>query len=324
MNSSGAARAVRRRIRLEKQTGGGYNGEKAKGAVHMELRVLKYFLTVAQEGSITRAAALLHVTQPTLSRQLMQLEEELGVRLFHRNRRRVELTEEGQLLERRAQEIVLLTDRAKQECTQHGSVLSGEIAIGCAETMSMSALAGAMAAFRQMHPLVRFSVYSGVADDVKERIEKGLEDIGLLVEPVNIGKYESLRMPGRERWGVLVREDSPLVQKEFVCPEDLLDTPVLLNAREIVQNQLADWFGDCFGRLEIAATFTLVVNAAAMVAQGMGAAFCLEHAFASNGLRFIPLSPALENGTVLVWKKYQSFSPAARQFIEYIKDAFQA
>ena len=302
MNSSGAARAARRRIRLEKQTSGGYNGEKAKGAVHMELRVLKYFLTVAQEGSITRAAALLHVTQPTLSRQLMQLEEELGVRLFHRNRRRVELTEEGQLLERRAQEIVLLTDRAKQECTQHGSFLSGEIAIGCAETMSMSALAGAMAAFRQMHPLVRFSVYSGVADDVKERIEKGLEDIGLLVEPV----------------------DSPLAQKEFVCPEDFLNTPVLLGRREIVQNQLADWFGDCFGRLEVAATFTLVVNAAAMVAQGMGAAFCLEHAFASNGLRFVPLSPALENGTVLVWKKYQSFSPAARQFIEYIKDAFQA
>lgn len=290
----------------------------------MELRVLNYFLAVAQEGSITRAAELLHVTQPTLSRQLMQLEDELGVRLFHRNRHRVELTEEGLLLKRRAQEIVQLTDKAKQECARHGSTLSGEIAIGCAETMSMSALAGCMASFRQQHPLVRFNVYSGVADDVKDRMEKGLIDLGLLVEPVDIERYEALRMPGRERWGVLVRQDSPLAQKDTVSPADLLNTPVLLGRRAIVQNQLADWFGDGFDRLEIAAVFTLVVNAAAMVAQGMGAAFCLEHAFATEGVRFVPLSPALENGTVLVWKKYQSFSPATRQFLAFAKDTFQA
>ncbi|MGN0479164.1 MAG: LysR family transcriptional regulator [Hominenteromicrobium sp.] len=291
----------------------------------MELRVLKYFLTVAQEGSITRAAELLHVTQPTLSRQLMQLEEELGVRLFRRGRHSVTLTDAGMLMKRRAQEIVTLADRAKAECVQQDAQLAGEITVGCGETMSMSALAECMAVFRKQHPLVRFNVYSGVADDVKDRIEKGLIDIGLLVEPVDVERYEVLRLPGQERWGVLVREDSPLAEKASVGPADFIGTPVLIGRREDVQNQLAGWFGEWFDQLDIAAHYTLILNAAAMVAQGMGAAFCLEHrAVFREGLRFIPLAPVLENGTMLVWKKYASFSPATHRFLEFLRNTFEA
>ena len=191
----------------------------------MELRVLRYFLMVAREENITRAAGLLHVTQPTLSRQLIQLEEELGVKLFHRNKYRITLTEEGLLLKQRAQEIVALSDKAKQELTKSEGTLSGEIAIGCAEARSFSVLAGQIVAFRKLYPRVRFRIYSATADDVKDRMENGLLDMGLLMEPVDIGRYAFIRMPVRERYGVLVRRDSPLAEKESVRPEDLVGMP---------------------------------------------------------------------------------------------------
>ena len=195
----------------------------------MELRVLKYFLVVAREENITRAAALLHVTQPTLSRQLMQLEEELGVKLFRRGRYHITLTDDGVLLRRRAQEIV---------------DLAGEIAVGAGETNSMTDLSLKIAAFRRLHPLVRFNIYSATADDIQDRLEKGLLDLGLLAEPVNIGRYSFLRMPGRDRWGVWVHRDSPLARREGVTPEELLGTPLLLARREEVRKELAGWFGE--------------------------------------------------------------------------------
>ena len=202
----------------------------------MELRVLNYFLMVAREENITRAAQLLHVTQPTLSRQLMQLEEELGVQLFHRGKHSVRLTEEGMLLRRRAQELVSLSEKTKQELQCREEVPAGEIAIGCGETKSMSLLSSSMVSFRERYPLVQFSIYSAIADDIKERIEKGLLDMGLLVEPVDISKYEYIRLPVKERWGVLVREDSPLARKASVTPEDLLDIPLIMSRREPVKN----------------------------------------------------------------------------------------
>ena len=167
----------------------------------MELRVLKYFLVVAREENITRAAALLHVTQPTLSRQLMQLEEELGVKLFRRGRYHITLTDDGVLLRRRAQEIVDLAEKTEREFQRQEGELTGEIAVGAGETNSMTDLSLKIAAFRRLHPLVRFSIYSATADDIQDRLEKGLLDLGLLAEPVNIGRYSFLRMPGRDRWG---------------------------------------------------------------------------------------------------------------------------
>lgn len=286
----------------------------------MELRVLRYFLTVAQEENITKAAALLHVTQPTLSRQMMQLEEELGSKLFRRSQYRIILTDAGMLLRRRAQEIVELADKTEREFAQSKEELSGEIAIGCGETQSMTFLSQHIRSFRSLYPKVQFRIYSANADDIKERMEKGLLDMGLLTEPVDIGKYAFLRLPQKDRWGVLVPKNSALSEKETVTSQDLAGVPLLLTGREQVRGELANWFGEDYGRIEVAATFNLILNAANMVKNGVGVALCFYLENISDALKFVPLSPKLETGTVLAWKKDKPLSPAAEQFQQRIKN----
>ena len=291
----------------------------------MEFRVLKYFLMVAREENITKAAALLHLTQPTLSRQLMQLEAELGVKLFHRSKHSIILTEDGMLLKRRAQEIISLSDKTVQELSHKEDVLSGEIAIGCGETKNMLFLSEQIRKFRQKYPLVQFSIHSAIADDIKERIEKGILDIGLLMEPVDIGKYEFIRMPQKEKWGILVRKDSELAAKESINPKDLTNVPLIMVKRELVKNELASWFGDYYEGLQIAATYNLILNAAAMVERGIGIALCFDLGVAFyEDLCFVPLTPTLETGSVLVWKKNQTLGMATSQFMSFLKNAFQA
>ena len=291
----------------------------------MEFRVLKYFLMVAREENITKAAALLHLTQPTLSRQLMQLEAELGVKLFHRSKHSIILTEDGMLLKRRAQEIISLSDKTVQELSHKEDVLSGEIAIGCGETKNMLFLSEQIRKFRQKYPLVQFSIHSAIADDIKERIEKRILDIGLLMEPVDIGKYEFIRMPQKEKWGILVRKDSELAAKESINPKDLTNVPLIMVKRELVKNELASWFGDYYEGLQIAATYNLILNAASMVERGVGVALCFDlGASFYEDLCFIPLAPTLETGSVLVWKKNQTLGAATSQFMRYLRNAFQA
>lgn len=287
----------------------------------MELRVLRYFLAVAREENITKAAALLHVTQPTLSRQLMQLEDELGVKLFRRSQYRVVLTDDGMLLRRRAQEIVELADKAERELQHTEAELTGEIAIGCGESVGMTFLSEHIQEFRRLHPQVQFRIYSANADDIKERIEKGLLDMGLLTEPVDIGRYAFLRTPQKDRWGVLLPKEHPLAQKGTVTPKDLLGIPLLISGRETVRNELAGWFGDTYDKIEVAASYNLILNAANMVKNGVGAALCFDLDNISDALNFVPLSPKLETGTVLAWKKDQTYSPAADQFLGFIKNA---
>lgn len=287
----------------------------------MELRVLKYFLAVAREENITRAAALLHLTQPTLSRQLMQLEEELGVQLFHRSRYHIVLTDEGMLLRRRAQELVDLAEKTEREFACRETELMGEISIGAGETRSMSFLSRAMVSFRTLYPKVTFHIFSANADDVKERLDMGILDMGLLTEPVDVGKYAFCRMREKDLWGVLVRADSPLAAMEAVTPQDLEDVPLLISGREIVQRELASWFGERWEKLQIAATFNLVLNAANMVRCGVGTALCFDLNTAFDDLRFLPLSPRMETGTVLVWKKDQILTPAVEAFHQHIKNA---
>lgn len=287
----------------------------------MELRVLKYFLAVAREENITRAAALLHLTQPTLSRQLMQLEEELGVQLFHRSRYHIVLTDEGMLLRRRAQELVDLAEKTEREFACRETELMGEISIGAGETRSMSFLSRAMVSFRTLYPKVTFRIFSANADDVKERLDMGILDMGLLTEPVDVGKYAFCRMREKDLWGVLVRADSPLAAMEAVTPQDLEDVPLLISGREIVQRELASWFGERWEKLQIAATFNLVLNAANMVRCGVGTALCFDLNMAFDDLRFLPLSPRMETGTVLVWKKDQILAPAVEAFHQHIKNA---
>lgn len=287
----------------------------------MELRVLRYFLTVAKEGNITRAAQLLHVTQPTLSRQLMQLEGELGVALFHRSSHQVVLTEDGMLLKRRAQEILGLADKARQEL-QNREELTGEIAIGCGETCNMAHLSDLMVSFREKHPLVQFRIRTATADDVKEHMEKGLLDMGLLLEPVETPHYDSIRMPCQESWGALVRADSPLAGMGGASPKELLKWPLLLPWRESVHSQLMGWFGGTYPQIQVAARFDFTFNAAIMVKHHMGVALCHDKGTAFfPSLRMVPLSPRLENGAVLAWKKSQMRPRAVGQFIAHIREA---
>ena len=286
----------------------------------MELRVLKYFLVVAREENITRAAALLHVTQPTLSRQLMQLEEELGVKLFRRGKYHVSLTEDGMLLRRRAQEIVELADKTEQEFQRQEGELAGDISIGTGESNSMTDLSRKIAAFRAGHPLVRFHIYSATADEIQERLEKGLLDLGMLMEPVDIGRYEFVRLHRRDRWGIWVDQGHPLAGKESVTPEDLLGVPLLLPRRERVRQELSGWFGDQFDEIEVAATYNLILNAANMIRNGVGIAVGFLIGNLTDELKFVPLSPPMETGSVLVWKKDQTFSPAAVEFLRSLRN----
>lgn len=286
----------------------------------MELRVLRYFLAVAQKENITKAAAMLHLTQPTLSRQMMQLEEELGVQLFHRSRYRIILTSEGMLLRRRAQELVDLSDKTIREFASRETELMGEIAIGAGETRSMTFLSQTIRTFRERYPKVTFRIFSANADDVKERLDMGLLDMGLLTEPVDVGKYAFCRMEEKDRWGALVRSDSPLASLAAVTPEDLEAVPLMFSGREGVQRELANWFGGRWERLQIAATFNLILNAANMVRCGVGAALGFDLNLAFDDLRFLPLSPTMETGTVLVWKKDQALTPAVEAFYQHIKN----
>ena len=285
----------------------------------MEIRVLNYFLMVAREENITKAAQILHVTQPTLSRQLMQLEEELGVKLFRRSNHSIILTDEGMLLKRRAQELLALADKTKGEFVRQEGQLTGEISIGCGELRSVNCLSKLTAAFRERYPQIRYEMYSGNVDHIKERMERGILDLGLLSEPADIGKYEFVRMPMKETWGVLVRDDSPLASKQSVRPEDLVGIPLMMAGRELVQNELMNWFGEYSEQIETAVTYNLIYNAAMMVKNGMGAALTLQLENNFKDLCFLPLSPRLELGSVLAWKKNQVFSPAAAEFMKYLK-----
>ena len=286
----------------------------------MELRVLRYFLMVAREENITRAANLLHLTQPTLSRQLMQLEEELGVTLFRRSKHRIILTEDGMLLRRRAEEIVSLAEKTKDDLRHKQDHLAGTIAVGSGELQSSRFLTQLIAAFQKENPLVSFRIYSGNSDNIKERIERGLLDIGLLQEPVDIAKYHFVRTPVQEQWGVLVRADAELAAKDRVSPADLAGLPLILPDRENVQNELLNWFGSLAEKLRITATGNLLYNLASLARDSGSCVLTLNLACHYDGLRFIPLAPELESGTVLVWKKAQTFSPAAAAFIAYSKE----
>lgn len=287
----------------------------------MELRVLRYFLMVAREENITKAAQLLHVTQPTISRQLQQLEEELGVKLFHRSNYHIVLTEDGMLLKRRAQELLELADKTHQDFS-HRRELRGEISIGCGETINMARLDDYMTSFRQQHPLVQFRIYTATADEVQDRIENGLLDMGLFLQPVAVQKYEYIPMPYRERWGAMVREDSPLAALDSLTGQDILPYPLLLPWREDVLGQLSQWLGPLYENIRIAGRFNLPVNAAILVKHHMGIALCYDIGTAFFPcLRMVPLAGGAENGAVLAWKKNQPRTPAVEQFIRDVQNA---
>lgn len=295
----------------------------------MEIRVLRYFLAIAREGSITNAANFLHVTQPTLSRQIRDLEEELGQRLFTRGNRNMTLTAEGMILRKRAEEIISMVDKTEAEFSSMENVVGGDIYIGGGETDAIKLIAQVAAELRTNYPEIHYHLYSGNSEDVTERLDKGLLDFGILIQPADISKYDYLNIPARDTWGVVMRKDSPLAQKETVKKEDLLNVPLICSRQAITQerlgNEFAEWFGEDFDKLDIVTTFNLVYNAAIMVEAGVGYAVTIDkiaNTSENNNLCFRPLEPKLDSGLNIIWKKYQVFSSAAELFLERLREMF--
>lgn len=288
----------------------------------MEIRVLRYFLTVVREEGINRAAEVLHITQPTLSRQLSQLEEEVGVKLFHRGARKITLTNEGILLRRRAEEILSLVDRTERELVEQEEFVDGRIVIGCGELAAVQVLPEIIETFHEKYPLVTYDIFTGNADLVKEQMEKGLIDIGVLLEPINIEKFDFIRLAGKERWVVLMRPDAPLADKEAVSTRDLENLPIILPRRTNVQNELTNWLGDSLQTMQVLFTSNLSTNSAIMVQKGLAYSIVIEGSvpfWDKEKIAYRPLCPELTANSVLAWKKQQPFSLAATKFIEYIK-----
>lgn len=285
----------------------------------MELRVLNYFLAVAREENFTRAAEQLHVTQPTLSRQIADLEAELGVKLFTRSNHSIVLTEDGMLLKRRAQEILSLADKTKRDFLYKEEKLEGVITIGSGEFSSTGILTDCIAAFRRKHPRVRYEVYSGNSGNIRDNIERGLLDMGLMLDPIDIRKYAFIPMPVKERWGALVREGTPLAEKESIAPQDLVGIPLISTTGEIARSNVGKWLGVYQEQVEVIAGGNLLYNQALLAQSNVGATLGVRLNCRYEGLRFVPLSPVLEASTSLAWKKDQVFSSAATAFLEFAK-----
>lgn len=291
----------------------------------MEIRVLKYFLAVAQEGSITGAANFLHLTQPTLTRQLKDLEKELGHQLFIRTNHNISLTPEGIVFRKRAQEIIDMVEKTEAEFNSMNNDISGDIYIGAGETAAITGVAEIIKELQEEHKNIKFHLYSANAEDITERLDKGLLDFGILIQPTDISKYEYVTLPNKDTWGVLMQKNSPLANKKSITKEDLLNVPLIVSKqvmqRKNVKNDYNMWFGSYIDRLNIVATYNLIYNAAKMTEVGVGYSISLKNLINTSGksnLCFRPLSPKLESGLDIVWKKHQVFSQAAKLFLSKI------
>lgn len=295
----------------------------------MEFRVLRYFLTVAREGSITGAADFLHVTQPTLSRQLKDLEQELGKKLFIRSSHSIILTDEGVLLRKRAEEIVDMIDKLEAEFSSMEETISGDVYIGGGETDAMKEIARVVKVLQLSYPNIRYHLYSGNEDEVTERLDKGLLDFGILIQPADLSKYNYINIPAKDIWGVVMRRDSLLAIKDTIQAGDLLNVPLICSRQAMKQtlskNEFAEWFGEDFDKLNVVTTYNLAYNAAIMVEVGIGYAVVLDkivNTSSDSNLCFRPLEPRLESGLSIVWKKHQFFSAAADMFLKEIQSKF--
>ena len=290
----------------------------------MELRVLRYFTEVAREGSITGAARTLHISQPTLSKQLKELEAELGCKLFVRGNYNVRLTEEGILLRKRAEDILDMADKTMDEFKSLNDVTGGDIRIGCAESYLISYLADVIKEFKEQYPLLRFHITSGDTRVVANDLEQGLSDFAVIVEPPDLSKYNYLSLPGGDTWGLLMRSDNPLAAKDSLCLDDLKDVPLIISPQSI-KNDLPRWCGEAVDQLNFVGTVNLFYNGSIFVREGLGNMLVfdkLADVSKESGLCFRPLSPKLETKMYIIWKKYQVFTPIAERLVEALKEKF--
>lgn len=291
----------------------------------MELRVLQYFLAVTREQSIVRAAESLHLSQPTLSTQIKAMEEELGKQLLIRGTkgsRKVTLTEEGMILKKRAEEILNLVQKTEREISLSDQFVVGDVYIGAGETDAVRFIARAARELYQTHPGIHYHIASGNSEFVLEQLDKGLIDFGIVFGSADQAKYNSIPLPYKDTWGVLMRKDSPLAEKDGITPEDLWDKPLIISR----QYSAESWIKRKLSELEIIATYNLLFNASLMVEEGLGYAIGFDKIINTSGsstLCFRPLSPKRQEGMSIVWKKYQVFSKASEKFIEKLKDLSQ-
>ena len=286
----------------------------------MELHLLQYFLAVVREENISRAAEVLHVTQPTLSRQMSQLEEELGVQLFIRGRH-LALTDAGVMLRRRAEEVVALMDKIESEFEEKEDV-GGIISIGTGGLAASRVLPAVMDSFRQKYPKVQFRFHTNSAEYIKGQMDQGLLDFGLLLEPIDVTKYDYIRMSEKERWGLLLQADHPLSKKECITSKDILGIPIITTDRLPVQKELEQWLGGSLSELNILATYNVITNAAMLVSSGVASAITIEGAvdlLSSDQVVFRPLYPELAMTSVLAWKKFQPNFSTAGKFLEHFR-----
>ena len=289
----------------------------------MELRVLQYFLAVTREQSISGAAESLYLSQPTLSRQLKELEEELGKRLFIRGSRRVTLTEEGMILRKRAEEIMELVKKAEDEITQSDDMLAGDITVGTGETDGLRFLTRATHSLQKDYPLIRLNIISGDSTTVLENLDRGLIDFGIIFGEVDNSKYEFIQIPHKDVWGVMMRRDSPLAEKQEITFDDLIDKSLIISRQAFMNSDFQNFFPCGQGKLNIVATYNLLFNASVMVDEGMGYAICFDNIINVSGnsnLCFRQLSPRMEASMSIVWKKYQVLSKAIEKFLYRIND----
>lgn len=287
----------------------------------MELRVLRYFIEVARTQNITAAAERLHITQPTLSKQLMDLEDELGAKLFERGKRRTTLTEDGMLLFQRAKEIVALADLTESAFRSTDERIAGDIAIGCGETEGMRLLVDAMKEMRAAHPGVTFRLSSGNFEDISDRLDSGLVDFGLFVGDAAVAKYDYIKLRHSDAWGLLMRADNALAERASVRPQDLDGIPLLCSRQAVTGNELSGWLGREFGELDVVATYNLIHNATYMVEAGMGCAVSIEGLVntSGTGLVFRPFEPALTARLSFAWKRGRQLSRAAAEFLKLLQ-----
>lgn len=284
----------------------------------MELRVLQYFLAVTREQSISGAAESLHLSQPTLSRQLKDMEEELGKQLLIRGNRRITLTEEGMILRKRAEEIMELVQKAEHEIATSDDFIAGDITIGAGETDGVRFLTRTTKALQQDYPDIHLHIISGDGEDVEENLDRGLIDFGFLCREFDTSKYEYLKVPSGDSIGVLMRRDSPLAEKEILAPKDLLDKPLIVSRQMLRNTEVGKLLGCNQDRLNIVGTYNLLYNGSLMVDEGMGYALCFDKIIYTDGncnLCFRPLLPTMNAPHYVIWKKYQAFTKAAEKFL---------
>lgn len=289
----------------------------------MELRVLQYFLAVTREQSISGAAESLHLSQPTLSRQLKDMEEELGKQLMIRGNRKITLTEEGMILRKRAEEILELVQKTEQEITVSNDIIEGDIYIGAGESDAVSLIAKAARKLQAQHPDIHYHISSGDSIDIFESLDKGLIDFGLVFDTIDTSKYEYLKFPLKDTYGILMKKNAPMADKEYICPEDLWDKPLIFNRNTKDGGLLTTWLRKNLSEINVAATYNLLFNASLMVKEGLGYAFALDKIINTAGdsnLCFIPCQPELTAEMYLIWKKYQIFPKATGKFLKIIQD----